>query len=67
MNVLKKARQLAKVIPYISVKTMMQILNGENVEKRIDTGVNFVEQKDLDNPEFREIINPDIDKWLKLE
>ena len=52
---------------YLGVKTMMQVLNGEEVEKRIDTGVNFVEQKDLDKPEFQELINPDIEKWLRLE
>ena len=52
---------------YLGVKTMVQLLNGEDIQKRIDTGVVFVEYKDLDKPEYQELINPDIEKWLKQE
>lgn len=50
---------------YLGVKTMVQILNGEEVDKRIDTGVTFIERDDLDKEEIRELVNPDIEKWLK--
>lgn len=52
---------------YLGVKSMVQILNGEAIEKRIDTGVAFVEREDLDDPDMQELVNPDIEKWLKQE
>ena len=52
---------------YLGVITMMQVLEGKEVERRIDTGVHFIEQKDLEKPELKEVINPDIEKWLKME
>jgi ribose transport system substrate-binding protein len=52
---------------YLGVITMMQVLEGKEVEKRIDTGVHFIEQDDLEKPELKEVIDPDIEKWLKME
>ena len=52
---------------YLGVKTMVQILRGEKVEKRIDTGVAFIEKEDLDKAEVQELIDPGIEKWLKQE
>jgi ribose transport system substrate-binding protein len=52
---------------YLGVKTMVQLLQGEEIPKRIDTGVVFMEKKDLDKPEYQELINPDIEKWLNLK
>lgn len=52
---------------YLGVRTMMQKLNGETVEKRIDTGVTYIEHKDLDRKEIQELINPDLEKWLSQE
>ena len=50
---------------YLGVKTMIQLLRSEPIEKRIDTGVYFIELKDLEKEEIHELINPDLDKWLK--
>lgn len=50
---------------YLGVKMMIEKLNGGAVEKRIDTGVTFVEAEDLEKAEIKELIYPDLDKWLK--
>ena len=50
---------------YQGVQMMVQKLNGKSVKKRIDTGVTFVTPEDLERPEVQELINPDLEKWLK--
>jgi ribose transport system substrate-binding protein len=49
---------------YLGVKTMWQHLNGQPVEKRIDTGVGFVTFENMNEPDIKELISPDLDKWL---
>ncbi len=49
---------------YLGVKTMLKKLNNEDVAKRIDTGVTFVEATDLERPEIKELVYPDLEKWL---
>lgn len=49
---------------YLAVKTMTEHLRGKTVEKRIDTGARLVDKSNLDNPEVREIMQPDLKKWL---
>ena len=49
---------------YESVMAMVKHLKGGPVAKRIDTGVTFVTKPDLERPEMREFLNPDIEKWL---
>jgi ribose transport system substrate-binding protein len=50
---------------YLGVKTMVSHLKGEKVERRIDTGVRVISQADMDSPEAKELLKPDLDKWLK--
>lgn len=50
---------------YLGVKTLAAHLKGEKVERRIDTGVRVVTQADMDTPEAKELLKPDLDKWLK--
>ncbi len=50
---------------YLSVKTMLAHLNGESVEKRIDTGVYFVTKSNLSEPNIQELVAPDLAKWLE--
>jgi ribose transport system substrate-binding protein len=50
---------------YLGVKTLVAHLRGEAVEKRIDTGVRLVTQQDQDDPSARELLHPDLSKWLK--
>lgn len=49
---------------YVAVKTMVDHLKGNKVEKRIDTGARLVEKSNLDDPAVKEIIAPDLKKWL---
>ncbi len=50
---------------YLGVKTMVQHLRGEKVEKRIDTGVFVVTKENMETPEMKELLNPPLDKYLK--
>jgi ribose transport system substrate-binding protein len=50
---------------YLAVATMSRHLKGEKVEPRIDTGATLVTRENLDQPEIRELLTPDLKKWLK--
>jgi ribose transport system substrate-binding protein len=49
---------------YLAVKTMVDHLHGKPVEKRIDTGARLVDKTNLDDPVVKEIMQPDLKKWL---
>jgi ribose transport system substrate-binding protein len=49
---------------YLGVKTMFAHLNGETVENRIDTGATLVTKENMEKPEIKELISPDLAKWL---
>jgi ribose transport system substrate-binding protein len=50
---------------YLGVKTMVSHLNGQPVEKRIDTGVHLATRENMTSPEMKELLQPDLSKWLK--
>ena len=50
---------------YFGVKIISQYLNGETVQKKIDTGVTLVTPENMNIPEMQELINPNLEKWLK--
>ena len=50
---------------YLAVKTMIQHLKGEQVGKRIDTGVTMITPDNMDQPENKELLEPDLSQWLK--
>lgn len=50
---------------YLGVKTMLDHLAKKPVEKRVDTGVMLVTKENLSSPEIKELLHPDIAKWLK--
>jgi ribose transport system substrate-binding protein len=50
---------------YMAVKTLVQSLRGEQVEKRIDTGVTLVTPQNMNDPEMKALLQPDLEKWLK--
>jgi ribose transport system substrate-binding protein len=50
---------------YLAVVTLSRHLKGEKVEPRIDTGATLVTRENLDQPEIRELVMPDLKKWLK--
>jgi ribose transport system substrate-binding protein len=50
---------------YLGVKTMVDHLAGKPVEKRIDTGIHVVTRENMSQPETKELLQPDLSKWLK--
>jgi ribose transport system substrate-binding protein len=50
---------------YLGVKTMVAHLRGETVERRVDTGVHMVTPENMDQPDMKELVAPDLSKWLK--
>ena len=50
---------------YLGVKTLVGHIKGEKVERRIDTGVRVVTRDTMDQPEMKELLSPDLSKWLK--
>jgi ribose transport system substrate-binding protein len=43
---------------------MVKHLRGTAVEKRVDTGARLVTKENLDDPTIKEVIQPDLAKWL---
>ncbi len=50
---------------YHAVKTLVSHLRGQQVERRIDTGVRLVTADVMDQPDVKELLQPDLSKWLK--
>jgi ribose transport system substrate-binding protein len=50
---------------YLGVKTLVAHLKGQPVEKRIDTGVQVAARENMDAPEMKDVLFPDLSKWLK--
>ena len=50
---------------YLGVKTLVAHIKGEKVERRIDTGVRLVTPGEMDQPDVKELLQPDLKKWLK--
>jgi ribose transport system substrate-binding protein len=50
---------------YLGVKTMVAHIHGTPVEKRIDTGVRLVTREHMNDPEAKELLHPDLSRWLK--
>lgn len=51
-------------IGYLAVKTMVQHLKGEKVPERIDTGARLITKENMNEPATRELLSPDLEKWL---
>lgn len=52
---------------YLGVKTMVKHLQGEKVDKRIDTGSVVATPENMNDPEMKNRLEPDYKKWLKEE
>lgn len=50
---------------YLAVKTLSDHLNDKKVGKRIDTGATMVTSENMNQPEIRELLQPDLEKYLK--
>jgi ribose transport system substrate-binding protein len=49
---------------YLAVKTMVSHLRGQPIERRIDTGAKLVTAEAMDEPAMKELLEPDLKKWL---
>jgi len=49
---------------YLGLKTMVAHLKGETVERRIDTGVRLITRAQMNEPDAKELLHPDLSKWL---
>jgi ribose transport system substrate-binding protein len=49
---------------YLGVKTMVAHLQGQKVEKRIDTGSDVATPDNMNDPKIKNLLEPDIKKWL---
>ncbi len=49
---------------YLGVKTMIRHLEGEQVEKRIDTGSEVATPENMNEPKIKNLLEPDFKKWL---
>ena len=50
---------------YLGVKTMVTHIKGGAVEKRIDTGVRLIMRDHMNDADAKELLHPDLDRWLK--
>ena len=49
---------------YLGVKAVVAYIHGEKVEPRIDTGVRLVSREHMDDADVRELLHPDLKRWL---
>lgn len=49
---------------YLAVKTMVSHLRGQPVPNRIDTGSNYVEKSNMNQPKIAGLLKPDLKRWL---
>ena len=50
---------------YLGVKTMVTHLKGGKVDRTIETGVHLVTHDNMDQPDMKALIEPDLSQWLK--
>ncbi len=47
---------------YLGVRQMVRYLQGQSIEKRIDTGVHMITKENMDDPEIESLLRPDFMK-----
>jgi ribose transport system substrate-binding protein len=50
---------------YLGVKTLVAHLQGEQVEKKIDTGSEVATAENMNEEKIKNLLEPDFRKWLK--
>jgi len=50
---------------YLGVKTMAAHLRGEKVDARVDTGVRLITREQMNDPDAKALLHPDLSRWLK--
>ena len=49
---------------YLAVRQLVEHLRGKPVAGRTDTGAQLVDARNLNDPSIRELLQPDLEKWL---
>lgn len=49
---------------YLAVTAMVKHLKGQPVDKRVDTGATLVTKDNLDKPDVKALLSPDLKTWL---
>jgi ribose transport system substrate-binding protein len=49
---------------YLGVKSMVSHLKGEKIEAVIDTGAVLVTPENMDKPDIKNLLSPDLSEWL---
>jgi ribose transport system substrate-binding protein len=50
---------------YVGLTTLVAHIKGLPVEKRIDTGVQLATRDNMNDPAMKELLHPDLSRWLK--
>jgi ribose transport system substrate-binding protein len=50
---------------YEGVTTLVKHLRGEKVERKVDTGVTLVTPENMNQPDIKQLISPDLGQWLQ--
>jgi ribose transport system substrate-binding protein len=50
---------------YEAVKTLVDKWAGKPVPKRVDMHARVIRKEDLDKPDVKELLHPDVNKYLK--
>ncbi|MCR4396669.1 MAG: sugar ABC transporter substrate-binding protein, partial [Candidatus Saccharicenans sp.] len=50
---------------YLSVKVLVDHLQGRAVDRRIDTGVSLATPENMNQPEIRNLLEPDFAKYVR--
>ncbi|TAE51821.1 MAG: sugar ABC transporter substrate-binding protein [Bacteroidetes bacterium] len=59
------AVQAAFKMGYLGLKTAVAVLRKESYERTVDTGVTMVTRENVDSPDLKEVLYPDLATWLK--
>jgi len=49
---------------YLGVKQMVLYLKGQKIEMRIDTGVYLATRENMDDPDIKSLLMPDLSSYL---
>ena len=49
---------------YLGVQTIVNYIQGKEVPKYLDTGVTFVTVENMNNPDIKELLFPDLERWI---
>ena len=49
---------------YLAVQAAVRHLRGQSIDKRIDTGSTLVTRDNLDSPDIKALVSPDLKTWL---